>query len=162
MSTKVVKSQQVDAERSLVAIRAELERLHILAPEKLPKSTVAVIVSLLPTSQEILAPPPASSATTSAFATLRFIRRALIYTIFRLWWLIIYSLALIGGTTVGFGLLIYLLTQLPWQTTFTGQGQAWQKHSDGYYYWGMPQDSYTSTVQATVKTDLPEIESRDL
>ncbi|EPS36271.1 hypothetical protein H072_10293 [Dactylellina haptotyla CBS 200.50] len=162
MSGEVIKAEQLEAERSLVAIRAELEKLHRLSPQNLPKASFASIVSLLPTSQDILAPPQATTASASAFATLRFFRRVLIGTIFRLWWISIYSLALVGGTTVGIVFLVYLLTKLPWQTTYTGQGQGWQRHSDGYYYWGMPQESYTSTVQATVKTDIPEIESRDL
>ncbi|KAK6530261.1 hypothetical protein TWF694_003623 [Orbilia ellipsospora] len=163
MPGEVIKSEQLEAERSLALIRTELEKLHRLSPQNLPKPTFATIVSLLPTSQDILAPPPqASTATQSAFATLRFIRKVLISAIFRLWWIIIYSLALIGGTTVGIVFFIYLLTKLPWQTNYTGQGQGWHQHSDGYYYWGMPQESYTATVQATVKTDIPEIEAREL
>ncbi|KAK6530813.1 hypothetical protein TWF281_007650 [Arthrobotrys megalospora] len=162
MSTSVIKTEQLDAERSLAVIRMELEKLHRLSPQNLPKSRFVAIVSLLPTAQEILAPAPASTATATAFATLAFIRRVLISTIFRLWWIIIYGLAMIGGTTVGFGLLVYLLTKLPWQTSFTADGQGWQRHSDGYYYWGKPEGSYTTTVEATVKTPIPEVEGREL
>ncbi|KAF3107951.1 hypothetical protein TWF569_005551 [Orbilia oligospora] len=162
MPNEVIKTEQLDAERSLAVIRTELEKLHRLSPHNLPRSRLVAIVSQLPTAQDILAPAPASTATAQAFATLGLLKRVLISTIFRLWWIIIYGLALIGGTTVGLGLFVYLLTKLPWQTSFTADGQGWQRHSDGYYYWGQPQDSYTRTAEATVRTEIPEIEARDL
>ncbi|RVD83833.1 uncharacterized protein DFL_005607 [Arthrobotrys flagrans] len=162
MSNEVIKTEQLDAERSLAVILMELEKLHRLSPQNLPKSRLVAIVSRLPTAQDILAPAPASTATAHAFATLGFLKRVLISSIFRLWWIIIYGLALIGGTTVGLGLMIYFLTKLPWETSFTADGQGWQRHSDGYYYWGQPQDSYTRTAQATVRTEIPEIEGREL
>ncbi|KAK6355830.1 hypothetical protein TWF718_000211 [Orbilia javanica] len=162
MGGEVIKTEQLDAERSLAVIRMELEKLHRLSPHNLPKSRLAAIVSQLPTVQDVLAPAPASTATAHAFATLGLLKRVLVSTVFRLWWVIIYGLALIGGTTVGFGLLVYFLTKLPWQTSFTANGQSWQRHSDGYYYWGQPQDSYTRTAQATVRTEIPEIEAREL
>ncbi|KAK6500299.1 hypothetical protein TWF481_010643 [Arthrobotrys musiformis] len=159
MSTGVIKPEQLDAERSLAVIRMQLEELHRLSPENLPKWRLAAIVSQLPNARDILAPAPASTATAQAFATLGFLKRVAISTIFKLWWLIIYGLALIGGTTVGFGFLVYVLAKMPWKTSFTANGQSWQRHSDGYYYWGQPEGSYTRTAQATV---IPEIESRDL
>ncbi|KAJ6257291.1 hypothetical protein Dda_8180 [Drechslerella dactyloides] len=165
MSTAVSKnaSDKLEAERTLIAIRRDLERLHRLAPASLPKGSYHAIVALLPSSQDILAAPPQPpSATASAFATLRFTRRVLVSTVVRAIWLTIFVLAAVGGTTVGFMLLIYLLTKMDWNLSFADEGRAWRQHSDGYYYWGMPQESYTSTVQATVVTDVPEIDGRDI
>ncbi|KAK6358989.1 hypothetical protein TWF696_000161 [Orbilia brochopaga] len=164
MAKEVKKSDIQEAEETLVAIRKDLEKLHRLAPDSLSKPSFNAIVALLPSSHDILAASPHkknATATTTAFATLRFTSRVLTVTFCRALWLTIYILALIGCGTVGFGVMIYALARMPW-ATYEGEGNGWRTHSDGYYYWGMPQESYTSTVAASVVTDVPEIDGRDI
>ncbi|KAF3940304.1 hypothetical protein ABW19_dt0200512 [Dactylella cylindrospora] len=156
MSGNIIKQEQLEAEQSLLKIRAELEKLHRLSPHNLSKSNFNSIIRLLPTPQDVIAPPPQGTAT-----ALRWVKWFIVSVIFKIYWTIVYALASIGSVTVFIVFAIYLLSKLNWQTTYTGQGQGWQQHSDGYYYWGMPQDSYT-TVQATVKTNIPEVEGREL
>ncbi|KAK6337472.1 hypothetical protein TWF730_002871 [Orbilia blumenaviensis] len=160
MSTGVIKTEQLDAERSLAVIRMELEKLHRLSPHNLPKSRLTAIVSQLPTAQDVLAPAPASTATANAFATIRFIKRALIFTFLKLFWVIILGLALIGGTTVGLGAIAYMAAKLPWEVSFMNDPR-WQTYSDGFH-WGKPQDAYTRTAEAIIKTNAPELDSREL
>ncbi|EWC48783.1 hypothetical protein DRE_00088 [Drechslerella stenobrocha 248] len=160
MPAEVVETEHLEAEQALLNVRANLEKLHRLAPHTLPKSKFATIISLLPTSQEILAPPPPQgAATASAFATFRFIRTALVSTVFRLWWTIIYGLALIGGATVGVVFFAYLITKLPWETTYTSGGQSW-----GSGDWQRSWQSYATAVtsHATKITEVPELDAREL
>ncbi|KAF3927296.1 hypothetical protein ABW21_db0200946 [Orbilia brochopaga] len=150
MSKAMTKNEKKEAEQTLAAIRRDLEKLHRLAPESLNKPSFNAIVALLPSQQDILAAQPQKPATaatvaaTSAFATLRFTHRVLYFTICRTLWLIIYALAVVGFGTVGFMFTIYSVARMPW-TTVGGEGTAWREHSDGYYYFGMPQESYNAS-----------------
>lgn len=133
----------------------DLQTLHRLQPHLLPKDKYALILTTLPTPREILT--PVSATASGVISVFSYARWLVLTTISKTYWLIVHALATLGSIVLFILFIIYLLTRLDWQTTYTGSGQGWQKHSDGYYYWGRPEGAYPAeTVTASVVR--PEID----